>query len=478
MKRFCRLAPVVALICTASVMDGAVADSAPHAAPDAATIEAGIDRIFSTSTATTPGCAVGASVDGKPVLDKAYGTADLEHEVPNTTATVFEAGSVSKQFTAAAVLLLARDGKVSLDDPVSKYVPELPDYGVPLTIRHLLTHTSGLRDWGSIEAIAGWPRSTRVYTHAHVLEILGRQRSLNFPPGTHWSYSNSGFNLAAIIVTRASGMPFVEFTRQRIFEPLGMTHTSWRDDYQRIVKHRAMAYAPGGGSYITVMPFENVFGDSSLLTTAGDLLKWNENFTSSKVGDAAFVRAQEQPGKFNDGQPHHYGMGLWTGTYKGFREVSHAGATAGYAAMLLRFPDQKVSVAVLCNLAMGVSGADRKAYAVADLLPGAANQAHCAGGCDQIEWGRYRCHRRNVSQRGYRHAHSYRRRRRRDPTGQRPSAGTEFAQAVHCGPDDVRSARTGQASGHADDGCPRVLRTASFPPRPAPRTWMPWLGLM
>ena len=151
-----------------------------------------VDALFSTWTTSTPGCAVGVSEDGRIVLEKAYGMADLEHDVPNRPDTIFEAGSVSKQFTAAAVLLLARDGKLSLDDPVRNYVPELPEYGEHVTIRQMLHHTSGLRDWGSIEWIAGWPRGTRVYTHAHVLDILSRQRSLNFPTGTRWSYSNSG----------------------------------------------------------------------------------------------------------------------------------------------------------------------------------------------------------------------------------------------------------------------------------------------
>src|SRR5437588_4533900 len=136
-------------------------------------VDAQVDRVFANwNSPSTPGCAVGVAVKGQPVLAKAYGIADLEHDVRNTAETIFEAGSVSKQFTAASVLLLARDGKLSLDDPVRKYIPELPDYGAPLTIRHILTHTSGLRDWGSIEAIAGWPRTRRAYTHAHVLDIV------------------------------------------------------------------------------------------------------------------------------------------------------------------------------------------------------------------------------------------------------------------------------------------------------------------
>ncbi len=170
--------------------------------------ESKVDAVFSKWTSTTPGCAVATSVDGQPVLQQAYGMADLEHDVKNVPDTIFEAGSVSKQFTAAAVLLLAKAGKLSLDDPVRKYIPELPDYGSPLLIRHMLNHTSGLRDWGSVEGIVGWPRTSRAYTHDHVLDIMSRQLHTNFTPGTNWSYSNSGFNLAAIIVSRVRGRPF------------------------------------------------------------------------------------------------------------------------------------------------------------------------------------------------------------------------------------------------------------------------------
>ena len=168
----------VAAIAAAGIM------TATAGARQSASIQAQVDQVFARWSATTPGCAVGISVDGKSVLEKGYGMADLEHDTPNRADTIFEAGSVSKQFTAAAVLLLAKEGKLSLDDPVRKYVPELPDYGAPLTIRHMLNHSSGLRDWGSVAAIGGWPRTTRVYTHAHVLDILSRQKALNFPSGT------------------------------------------------------------------------------------------------------------------------------------------------------------------------------------------------------------------------------------------------------------------------------------------------------
>jgi CubicO group peptidase (beta-lactamase class C family) len=330
-----------------------------------ASLEARIDKLFARFTAATPGCAVGVSSGGTVVLEKAYGMADLERDAANLPDTIFEAGSVSKQFTAAAVLLLAREGKLSLDDPARKYVPELPDYGVPLTIRHMLNHTSGLRDWGNVAGLAGWPRTTRVYTHAHVLDIVSRQRALNFPPGSSWSYSNTGFNLAAVIVSRVSGQPFAEFTRTRIFEPLGMTRTSWRDDHTRVVKGRAIAYTEGrDGAHIN-MPFENVHGNGGLLTTVGDLLRWNENFVEPKVGDAGFVREEQQRGRYSDGGEHDYALGLFIGSYKGLREVYHSGSTAGYQAFLTRYPDQRVSVAVLCNVSSGAAG--RYAREVADL---------------------------------------------------------------------------------------------------------------
>ena len=315
--------------------------------------EVAVDKVFARWSDATPGCAVGVSENGTQTLARAYGMADLEHDIRNTPDTIFEAGSVAKQFTAAAVLLLARDGKLSLDDPIRKYMPEVPDYGAPLTIRHMLNHTSGLRDWGSVAGIGGWPRTSRAYTHAHVLDIVSRQRALNFPSGTRYSYSNSGYNLAAMLVARVSGTSFAEFTQQRIFTPLKMTHTSWRDDYRRIVKGRAMAYSGSDGKYLTLMPFENVHGNGGLLTTVGDLLIWNRNFAAHVVGDADFVREMERPGRFNDGREHGYALGLMVGTRYGVREVAHSGSTAGYTAHLTRFPAQQLSVAVLCNASTG-----------------------------------------------------------------------------------------------------------------------------
>jgi CubicO group peptidase (beta-lactamase class C family) len=333
-----------------------------------------VDAIFARWDSTsTPGCAVAASVGGQTVISKGYGMADLERGAVITPETIFEAGSVSKQFTAAAVLLLARDGKLSLDDPVRRYVPEVPDYGQPITIRHLLTHTSGLRDWGNIAALGGWPRTTRAYTHAHVLEIVSRQSALNFPPGTEWSYSNTGYNLAAILVSRVAGEPFAEFTRKRIFEPLGMARTSWRDDFTRVVPGRALAYSARGGGFQTLMPFENVHGNGGLLTTVGDLLKWNANLDAPATFDRAFVAEMERSSRLANGRETHYGLGLFLGTYKGVREVYHSGSTAGYRAFLTRFPDQRVSVATLCNVT--AAPAETYAHQVAELLLGGVLRA-------------------------------------------------------------------------------------------------------
>jgi CubicO group peptidase (beta-lactamase class C family) len=353
------------VLATGLAATGLVSSAGPDQQLTVAVSPASVDELFSRWTTSTPGCAVGVSDDGRVVLERAYGMANLDHAVPNQPHTIFEAGSVSKQFTAAAVLLLAQDGLISLDDPVRRHVPELPDFGWPLTIRHLLTHTSGLRDWGSLASIAGWPRASRVHTHAHVLDILARQTALNFEPGTRWSYSNSGYNLSAVIVSRVTGMSFAEYSRTRVFEPAGMTNTSWRDDFRRIVPNRATAYSGGQSGYRENMPFENVHGNGGLLTTVVDLLRWNENFVSADVGGAEFVARMQQPAHLNDGRDLHYAMGLFVGTYRGRREIYHSGSTAGYRAYLTRFPDDHVTVAVLCNAAN--ANAAQLARAVVDL---------------------------------------------------------------------------------------------------------------
>ncbi len=311
--------------------------------------ERGFEKFTKAYAAPGPGCAAAVSVNGETVFEKAFGLADLEHNVPNTAQTIFESGSVAKQFTAAALVILQQDGKLSIDDPVRKYIPELPDYGSPLTIRHLLNHTSGLRDWGTVLGLTGVGRGERIVRQELALDVMIHQKALDFKPGAEYSYSNSGYNLAAIIVERVSKQSFPAFVAERLFKPIGMTNSSWRDDFQRIVPGRAQAYSrQGTGPWKLNMPIMNVYGNGGMLTTVGDWMKWNAMLDSKSLG-APLVAALETQGVLNDGRKIAYALGLEIGLYKGMRDVSHGGSTAGYQTFLARYPDQKVSVGVMCN---------------------------------------------------------------------------------------------------------------------------------
>jgi CubicO group peptidase (beta-lactamase class C family) len=312
-----------------------------------------VDRIFGAFNTHTPGCAVGVSEHGTVALRAGYGMADLERGMPVTADTVFESGSVAKQFTAMAILLLAQQGKISLDDPMRKYLPELPDYGAPLTIRHVLSHLSGLREWRLVATFSGTPEGTYILDNHDLLRIASRQRALNFDPGTVWSYTNTGFNIATILIERAlgNGKTFEDFTREAIFEPLQMTHTRWRDDFRAVVPNRALAYAVKPGGWIQDTPVENIIGAGGMLSTVGDWLLWNENFTHAKVGGPEIVKMQQTPAVLSNGKTISYAAGLTVETFDGFREVSHGGSTGGYRTWLARYPDKGVSVAVMCNSA-------------------------------------------------------------------------------------------------------------------------------
>lgn len=322
--------------------------------PEKARVVAGAERAFEKAAKTnpmpSPGCAVGVSLNGESVFEKAFGLAEMEHNIVNTPQTIFESGSVAKQFTAAALVLLQQDGKLSIDDPVRKYIPELPDYGKPLTIRHILTHTAGLRDWGSVMALTGAGRGDRVVTQAIALHVIYRQKHLDFEPGAEYSYSNSGYQLAAEIVERVSGMKFGEFVSERIFKPLGMTNSSWRDDYQQIVPGRAQAYSRQGANapWRLNMPIMNVVGNGGMLTTVGDWLKWNAALDAQTLG-SPFVNALETQAILNDGRKISYALGIVVDEYHGMKQVAHSGGTAGYQTYLARYPDKKLSVAAMCN---------------------------------------------------------------------------------------------------------------------------------
>ena len=327
-----------------------------------------IEKIFARYKPDKPGTELAISRNGKIIFSKAWGMADLEHNVPLTTESITEAGSVSKQFTAAAILLLEQQGKLSLDDDVRKYVPELKDYGQSITLGHMMQHKSGLKDWGAIAGIAGWPRSTKTYNNNDALYIISNQKTLNHKPGDEYLYSNSNYNLFAIIVERVSGMSLAEFTRKNIFEPAGMKYTSWRDDYKRIVRNRAIAYSRSGNGHQTNMPNEYVYGNGGLLTTAEDLVTWCNYYLNGKLGIPSLLNKQIATTPFNNGVMHRYAAGLFVGTYLGWKYYSHDGATAGYRSNLDVFPELGLSIAWLSNTAEFDSDTVNVADAITELF--------------------------------------------------------------------------------------------------------------
>ena len=311
-----------------------------------------VDKLFEKMDKTiSPGCAVAAMRDGKIIYQRGYGMADLDHNVPIAPDTVFHVASMSKQFTAAAIVMLAQERKLSLDDEVRKYVPELPDFGAPITIRQLVHHTSGLRDQWDLLGLAGWRYSLDLITDDDVLSIMSRQKDLNFPPGSKHMYCNTGYTLLAQIVKRVSGQSFREFTTSRIFQPLGMRNTHFRDDHAEIVKNMAYGYVPAKDTFrISITNFDTV-GATSLLTTVEDLALWDENFYNPRVGGPEMIRQMLERGKLSSGEQLDYAFGLVIGKYRGLATVDHAGGDAGYRSDMIRFPDQHFTAACLCNRA-------------------------------------------------------------------------------------------------------------------------------
>src|SRR6266403_2526199 len=303
------------------------------------------------------------------VYAKGYGLANVEQNVPITPQSVFDIGSTSKQFTAASILLLQKQSKLSINDDVRKYIPELPDYRQKVTILHLLNHTSGLRDYLTLMDLAGIHIDS-VTTDEDALQIVSRQQALNFAPGSDWLYSNTGFFLLSVIVKRVSEKTLREFAGENIFTPLAMTHTQFRDDHTSLIANRAMAYdakekAPG--YRLNVSYFEQT-GDGAVHTSVEDLLKWDENFYSGQIGGKEFLSEVQEQGKLNTGKVLDYAKGLFIQDYRGLHTVSHGGSWGGYRAELLRFPEQHFSVACLCNL--GSARPSGRARQVADIYLG------------------------------------------------------------------------------------------------------------
>ena len=368
------LALVLSWVCAAQAIlaQGQAVDALPddrqsakeHA--DATSLTARTDRLFAAwDKPGSPGGALAVVQDGKVVYRRGYGTANLEYGIPITPATIFEVASVSKQFTAFTVQLLAQEHRLSLDDDVRKYLPELHDFGKTITIRHLLHHTSGLRDQSNLLRLAGW-RNEDVITEQDVLNLVWRQEELNFEPGAEYLYGNTGYTLLGLIVKRISGRSLNVFCQERMFQPLGMKNTHFHYNYRTIVPGRSYSYSPKPGGGFANSPLQcATVGPSGLFTTVEDLARWDRNFGNAWVGGPEVVARMLEKGKLNNGEELNYACGLELGEYRGLKTVKHNGSDAGYRCSMVRFPEQRFTVIVLSNL----SSFDPEAMAkkVADL---------------------------------------------------------------------------------------------------------------
>jgi CubicO group peptidase (beta-lactamase class C family) len=311
-----------------------------------------VDALFAEwDRASSPGCAFGVIQEGKLVHARGFGRASLEHSLPITPRTVFDIGSTSKQFTAAAIGLLAQENRLGVDDALADWVPELADLAGELTLDHLLHHTSGLPDYLGLMARKG-ARTADWTTPEDALAALCEVEELDFVPGSRFEYSNSNYFLLSLVGARAGGQPFHELVRERLFQPLGMADTLLLHDHTLVVPRRATGYGPrrGGGFRVDMSDFEQL-GDGAVQTTVEDLLKWDANFASRAVGGDALHAFLHEAGRLTDGRPIEYARGLFVDEFRGLARVSHGGAWAGYRAQLMRFPEQRTSFVCLSNLA-------------------------------------------------------------------------------------------------------------------------------
>jgi CubicO group peptidase (beta-lactamase class C family) len=337
------LVGVLLLICLLAARQYALADSAQ---------EKKVDQLFAAyNNPRTPGCALGIIRNGEFVYKRAYGSASLELAVPLSTHSLFDMGSISKQFTAASIVLAAEQGYLSLDDGVRKYIPELPDYGHPVSLRQMLHHTSGLRDIGNLLDFSG-RNNEDIHAVSELLNLVTRQKGLNFQPGDEFLYSNTNYLLLGEVVHRATGKPLSRFAEENIFKPLGMIHTRFYDDHSGVLPGRVAAYdsAEGGAFSVDWSTNYDQVGAGGLISSVEDLLLWDRNFYANKLGKGGLVREMLIRGVLNNGEKIGYALGLAIDTYRGLSVVEHGGSNFGYRTELLRFPDQKFSVICLCNL--------------------------------------------------------------------------------------------------------------------------------
>ena len=346
----------VTLLLGALIMVFAITACALHPSDykDSEILASKVDEIFvEWDKIDSPGCALAVINDGEIIYKRGYGMANLEHSIPISTKTPFYMCSLSKQFTAMCILLLSEQGKLSSDDDIRKYIPEIPEYDHIITIQHLLHHTSGIRDYLDLRSLAGKNYADSV-PEEDVLNLLSRQKALNFKPGDQYMYSNSGYILLSMVIKRVSGKSLREFSEENIFKPLGMLKTQFHDDRTKIIKDRADGYfRREDGSYGLNTTSFDLVGDGGLYSTTEDLFLWDQNFYQNKLGNGGkeLIERMILPGKLNNGETLNYAFGLLNDEYKGLRMIRHGGSFIGFKGEFIRFPEQKFSVVILANLA-------------------------------------------------------------------------------------------------------------------------------
>lgn len=327
-----------------------------------------VDEVFKTwSGKENPGAALGIVKDGKLIYSRGYGLADLEHNVPITDSTIFYIGSVSKQFVTMGLLLLEEQGKLSLDDRIQKYLPDFPEYGAPLTIRHFIHHTSGVRDNLTLWILSGQDLLDHI-DKDEMYQMIRRQKELNFAPGEKYLYSNSCYFLLGLIIEKVSGESLHDFGQHQIFGPLGMKHTFFGDDNTRIIKNRAFSYQAMKGRFQNQIMRFDLVGSGGVYSNIRDLYLWDQNFYHNRLGkqSQSLIEKMHVEGKLNNGTSSGYAFAIINGKYRDLPTVSHTGALAGYRSHLLRFPAQKTSVIILGNVIP--IPIDQLPYQVADIV--------------------------------------------------------------------------------------------------------------
>lgn len=326
-----------------------------------------IDSIFSEwNKPNVPGCGLGIIKDGKLIYARGYGMANLEYNIPNSETSVFRIGSTSKQFTAACIVLLVEQKKIDLEDTLHQYYPDFPEYAKHITMRNLLNHTSGIRDYLTIAYLKGLGDDD-YYQDSDIMKWLVRQQDLNFPPGDEYLYSNSGYWLLGQIVNKVSGMSMANYAHKNLFQPLEMVHTHFHNDHTQLVKNRASGYRPNtNGGYEIGMTTLDMIGDGGIFTSIEDIKKWDDAFYDAKVLSKKFWSRMTQQGVLNNGERIDYAAGLIVSDYNGLKTVSHGGAFVGFRANIIRFPEQHFSVVIFTNRAD--ANPTKMGYQVADIF--------------------------------------------------------------------------------------------------------------